>query len=387
MRFGDAFLGQESFCAGSAMTDDDYIEKLAQDPEFKEKVLTATASLTASGRTAPVAAACLAATQVIKREMSTVKLTWNMAFVTSFAFNEKWKIMPESVPGITVTMQKAFGGGPCPGVLIQLTDDLPADLRWIPAECSTQTDYLHLNYVHDKTDIHAAHGFNVFQHTLKENGPTAPDDFRQPKGYEKLPKWSHLEAEAVKAYEERKRAAQGLPTMAPTKVVTVISTSLLGASAAASASSAEPRRTAGGKKSGGKGACAKKAASGGGGGVKRKYISEGLLGGFAGANTKKQRAGMSEPRGGSAASCGASITGAEPRGSSPSVVGSKKHVGGGSQCGTEAGATDVVKLGGVRGLSKIITVLDVLNGYPPRRELNAAALATAQKSKGVVTFP
>ncbi len=147
-------FGQESFCAGTSMTDDDYIEKITADPDFKDSVQAATAAMTASGREAPQVTKCLSSTQVIKRERSSIRLIWKMAFVTSSAFNDMFKILPESVAGLDIIHHRCFNGMPVTGVLFLITKDIPDELHWIEAEVSTETDFVYMNYVHDKTDVH-----------------------------------------------------------------------------------------------------------------------------------------------------------------------------------------------------------------------------------------
>jgi hypothetical protein len=76
-------------------------------------------------------------------------------------------------------------------------------------------------------------------------------------------------------------------------------------------------------------------------------------------------------RAGTALTIGSVIGGDPGSASSPKSVG---H-GGASQAGSSAplaGEQSVVRLGGVRGLSKIVTVQEIMNGYSAGRELGAA---------------
>jgi hypothetical protein len=309
-----------------------------------------------------------------------------LAFVLADHFNIKFSIPLSSLPGVEISTQLSFDGTFVEGVFMQLTEDFPADLPYALAEISSEREILYANYVHDKDDLHTAHGEKIFNTVLAGTMARKPQALRSPKAIAKVGTWNEFRSKVQTLLDERRAAAQAfVPGAAPAAVV--VNRSRLDAAISGPAVPApKAKAKAAGAPTKGKGK--------GFGKVLRQKTS-----GYPACPTGWPAAAPSSVSvapslvDGRAPSIAPSMS-FEPPGhdvGSPSLASnnqspfkgsaSQASFGGGRGSSTAPAASSSdplgeVKLGGYRGMSQVITIVDIFNGNNPGREIYAVARYT-----------
>lgn len=361
------------------MTDESFTNQMQADPSMRAKVQAALDALHACNRKPPAPQVCTRTSQVVIGKTSGVRLRWELAFVTEDNFSVFFKMPPSSVPGVSVVSLNGINGEPIAGVLMQMDGQFPPDVPYSVAEVYTKTKLFHLDFVHDKGDVHVDHGDNIFNVVLTDKLSKQASELQSSKNITNVPTWETINSKVTalqqKRAEEAARSVDSPGGEASEPAVVVSGSRLQAALSAAPApvSAAVPAKR-----------IARKLKLPDdriscppppppqilGGSSARSSASTATM--VAASGLGGRRASESSRR--SSASLVDSFEPGAPAASAASASGrSKCSSRGTARCGSEVGdkVASVVKLGGVRGLSKVISIEDVLAGYNPGRELSA----------------
>lgn len=330
-------------------------------------------ALAASGRRPPDPASCSKASQVAIGVTSGLRVRWELAFVTVDNFNAHFQVPPSSLPGIRIAELAGINGEPVAGVLLQLPadDSWPADLPFSTVEVFTETKYFHVDYMHDRTDLHQQHGENIFKYLLGNKIAQLPHETQSAKHITNALCIGQIQQKVDKLAEEREEAAKvlqagGDETAAPVRfTASRLQTAM--------APTAQPPASGSGKKR----MVVKSTPP-----AKRSALA--TPGPSRPTSRESTRSTLTSPQNPTAKGRPGvlSIDPCGPVPFTPPALLRKQGIEASIQAGSVSGeslsaastADTVVKLGGVRGLSKVVSIDDILNGYCAGRELFAASL-------------
>jgi hypothetical protein len=288
-----------------------------------------------------------------------------------------------SVFGFLLVPDRVLDGKIVEGILMTLVPNWPDDLPYAVAEISTERDINFITFVHNMTDLHASHGESVYNLSTSAHISEGPSECKSFKSFLSMPTPTELLDAVKKLNDERAKRAADLNASEP--AARVVPTQLQHSSALRAAMSKGSAAASSATTRSGPAPSAPNLRGGRGGG--RGHGSS------AAAGRRKRQGGSTTIDGPSLPSAAASRSGSLPRARGGSTAAtsilddppsaakgaSKKSsasaVGAGgraSVAGRDDTKDSAVKLGGVRGLSKVVTVEEILAGYNAGRELAAA---------------
>jgi hypothetical protein len=265
--------------------------------------------------------------------------------------------------------RKFMDGSLVAGVYMQL-QEIPSSLPHAVYEMSFDEDFEHVNILHDRKDLHNDHGSNVHRALLK-NAQVPDVMLKDYKTVAKVPTFTDYRKASEQLQKDREAAQRAVAEAPEERARQVVSTSALQSAMPAPSPSAVASSTRRASSGGARAPQAKRAAASPAPNIARKASRVDLT------TAASSRSGIG--RGGRAAS--SSVFGGDPedRATSPSRRTSRgscgesaKSVAAGAGGGGGSSPTGEVKLGGVRGLSKVVSITDILNGYQAGRELKSA---------------